>query len=305
MKISTRLERYVVKALSQSLNVQMMERIVQRIIPRYNLHERSGFPENIPIPQQNAAYQIIGDVKRLGLFLKLIEVLIDVDKNGVMGRTIVIHYLPQILKEIEGLHYQYYDPYGLFIEDSSKKTKSWGILQNGKGYEFTFIKIDIVSNSRLVRNYTGQVIRKTYTDLKRIFKSIIEKRNGRVWNWEGDGGLGAFYLPNKNVHAALCGVEILLELFMYNLINCKLNENLEVRMAVHTGPSNYIFDTGVIHNDTLRRLESIETDYTSPNSLVLSRGVFSDLGGKLAKLFKPFKMDSGLFLYCYSLDWED
>ena len=185
------------KALSQSLNVHMMEKIAQRILPSYDLHKRSGFPENIPIPQQNAARQITRDMKQLGLFLKFVEVLIEVDQNGVMGRQISIRFLSQILKEVEALHYEYNNEYGLFIEDATKKTKGWGILQNGKSYEFTFIRIDIVRNSELVRKYPEMTVRKTYNDLKRLFKGIIEKRNGRVWDWEGDGGLGAFYLPIK------------------------------------------------------------------------------------------------------------
>jgi len=97
----------------------------------------------------------------------------------------------------------------------------------------------------------------------------------------------------------------MLELFLYNLFGSKLNEALKIRMAVHTGPSKFTSSTDTIQNDTLRRLESIEAHYSKPNWLVLSQGVFSDLGGKLAKLFKSYEVESGLFLYRYMLEWEE
>jgi Na+/H+-translocating membrane pyrophosphatase len=60
-----------------------------------------------------------------------------------------------------------------------------------------------VKNSKFVRKYTADRIQKTYTDLKDIVDIAIERRNGRVWIWEGVGGLVAFYFSGKNLLAVV------------------------------------------------------------------------------------------------------
>ncbi len=304
MRISARLESLVIKSLSQSMTVYLMERLAQRILPNYDLHRRSGFPDNIPLPQITAAKQITSDMKRSNAFLRFVEVLIDVDKNGIMGRRISIRFLSQIINEVEQLNYKYNAEIGMFVEGKIK-TKGWGILQEGRIYEFAFLRLDIVDNSRLVRNYPPDIIEKTYNDIKDIVKTIVEKRDGRIWNWEGDGGIAAFYLANKNLKATLCGVEVIMELFMYNLIGCRLDEKLKVRVAVHTGPSVFSNSIDTIQNDTLRRLEIIESEYTPPNSVTVSPGVFSDLGGKLERFFKQVEVSTGNYLYNFRLQWNE
>ena len=73
MKVSPRLERYLVDALSHSMTVHVMERLASRIIPSYDLHNRIGFPETVPVPQRDAAEQIVLDMKAQGFIRKLTE----------------------------------------------------------------------------------------------------------------------------------------------------------------------------------------------------------------------------------------
>jgi hypothetical protein len=40
--------------------------------------------------------------------------------------------------------------------------------------------------------------------------TAVYRRNGRVWRWEGDGGVLAFLFGDKNVQAALAGIAELL-----------------------------------------------------------------------------------------------
>ena len=123
MKVGPKLQALVIDSLSYSMPVHTMVKVIQRIIPGYNLHQRTGFPESIPIPNIDAAKQIILDIIDAGLFLKFAENLIDIYKNGLMGRKINIHFLNQILELIEEAGYVYNTGYSTFIEkDASHKT---------------------------------------------------------------------------------------------------------------------------------------------------------------------------------------
>jgi hypothetical protein len=306
MKIPSKFQRLLVNSLSQSIPIQTMLKIVKITDPSYNLYERTGFPNNIPIPSIDAARQITKDVIQEGHLIDFVKNLIEIDKNGLMGNRTNIRFLSQIIRELDAFGYTYDERQNSFIEKTNiKKTPHWGILQEGKIYEITFLSVDIVKNSELVRRHDQMVITTTYRNVRDIFIQNIEKRNGRVWTWEGDGGIAAFYFENKNVKAVLCGIEILLELFYYNLLKSNLKENLKVRIAVHTGPCQYSANIEKLESDTLRTLIFMNNEYTAPDTMTISPNVYSDMGSKLELFFKPFSSKNGKYLYQYMIEWEE
>ncbi len=305
MKRNIRLGKYIIDALSHSMTVHLMERLVRRIIPDYDLHRRSGFPENIPIPQVDAAEQVYMDMVSEKLLIRFIEVLIDVNQNGNMGRPVTIRLLPQILNELEEVGLSYNEKYGAIVErDRRVKTVGWGVLREGFTYEFSFLSFDIVGNSELVRRYSKNEIMRGFTDVKRLVAGMVEKREGRMWRWEGDGGLAAFYFGNKNAQVTLAAIELLLELFMYNLFDCPFNEPLSIRIAAHTGPCQFFNNVNEIRSATINRLIEIEARYAVSDSLTISPSVYTDLGTKLESFFQPVEISARSNLYRYKLEWE-
>jgi hypothetical protein len=305
MKISPRLQSCITQALSQSIEVNLMERLAARVIGGYDLYERTGFPANIPIPQGDAARQITADLARTGNIHRFAELLVEVDRTGVMGRPVSIRLLPQIVKELEILGYRFKEDQGIFIEAGGRgKTKRWGVLIEGQIYELSFLRIDTVGNTALVRKYSRRLVVQVYNQVRRLFSRIVENRDGRLWQWEGDGGTAAFYYGSKNVQAALSGMEMLLELFMYNLFECPFSNPLQVRLAVHTGPCPFHENFERIRSDTLRRLEVIESEFAENDSLVITPGVYSDMGNKLDSFFQSLRVSRHNLLYQYKLRWE-
>lgn len=305
MRVSVRLQSYLTRALAESMEVRLMEKLAARVIPGYDLYERSGFPPNIPIPQIDGARQITLDVVKEGYLRRFTELLIEVDRNGLMGRSLSIRLLPQIIKELEGLGLVFKEEYGLFMEgESSRKTKGWGVLREGTTYDLSFLAVDIVGNSQMVRKYSKAQVLKAYADVRGLFSAVVGKREGRVWSWEGDGGVAAFYLGNKNAQAALAGMELLLELFVYNLLTPPLPEPLRVRAAVHAGPCHFCGRYDDLRSDTLRRLEAMESQHAEPDTLVISSRVYSDLGNKLEQFFRPVRISRHQSLHRYRLSWE-
>ena len=305
MRITKRLKSLLVAGLSQAMDGHQMQRLVRRVIPDYDLHERSGFPKSYPIQAFDAATQVAIDTARDNVMTQFIEVLIDVDRNGYMGRPISIHTLSEIIDEMEEQGFVFNEEYNVFVESrGGVQTIGWGVLREGLSYELSFLSLDIVGNTKLVRKYPETKIAKAYNDVQRLVALVVGRRDGRVWRWEGDGGLVAFYFGNKNVQATLTGMELLLELFMYNLFDCPFDEPLSVRVAVHTGPCQFFNSAKSIQNATLARVIQIEAKHTEPNSMTISRGVYTDLGAKLSSFFGQFEVSSRNFLYRYNLEWE-
>lgn len=305
MKEHIKLRKLLIDSLSHSLSIRNMVKITRRVIPGYDLYQRSGFPENIPIPSIDAANQIVRDIINEDRVIKFVESLVEVYNDGLMGRKLNIRFLPQILNKLESLGYRYRSAEGIFVENEvGRRTTGWGVLHNGKVYEFAFLNLDIVRNTELVRRYSKELVSQTYNDLRKIVRRLVEKRNGRIWEWQGDGVLAAFYFDDKNIAVSLTGIEILLELFYYNLFFCKLEDPIRVRIAAHTGPCQFMDGKTSVQSDTLRKLELIESRYTLPDSVTISPGIYYDLGTKLETFFEPINIGGENYVYRYMVRWE-
>ena len=305
VKVQTRVGTLFASALSQSMSVEIMQKVARMVIPGYDLYERSGFPANIPMPRADAARHILKDFTREGYLLKLIESLIDVASHGIMGREVRIPLLPRIIAELEAQGLRYSVEKGVFVEAGEReRTMGWGTLQEGKTYEFALLRADIAGNSRLVRRYPRSRIKEVYGSMRDLVTRLVEKRDGRIWSWEGDGGLAAFYFMDKTIQATLCGIEILHELFLFNLLGRALPEPVLVRLAVHAGPCRFVRSAKESAGDTIRRTELLESAYTRPGCLTVSPGIFTDLGSKLSPHFVAVPGPENGTVYRYGLEWE-
>ena len=306
MKVSSSLQNLIIRSLAETATVEIMETLVKELVPNYDLWKRTGFPLNIPIPNRDAARQICRDMINLEILPHFISLLIEINTRGYFGREIKISYLREIIREIYEHGFIFDNVNRILVEDPNiRRTRNWGVLRISKEYVLTFLRLDIVGNSELVRKYPEEVVTATYQDLLEIVERSIEKRNGRIWNWEGDGGLVAFYFSNKNKLAVLSGMEILHELFLYNQMKCRLEHPLGVRLAIHTGYCDYTENVEDLNkNETIKAVIDIESRFTNPNTLTASLNIHSSLDGELAKNFITITGERGMKYFNYHMKWE-
>jgi class 3 adenylate cyclase len=305
MKVSSRMAADFVTALSQAMPVELMQSIARMIIPNYDIYERSGFPSSIHMPRVDAARHILKEFAGEGFLVKFVEALIHVSAEGYMGKPVRIPLLPRIISQVEELGFRYNPEEGVFVEaGASARTMGWGTLREGRTYEFALLRMDIVGNSEMVRRYPREQIADAYAVVRDLITTRVEKRGGRVWGWEGDGCLAAFYFQDKTIQATLCGMELVHELFVYNLLGRRLPEPVLVRLAVHAGPCRFEKSVKESGGDTIRRAELLEARFTPPGCLTVSPGVFTDLGSKLAPMFAPIPGPDASSVYRYALEWE-
>lgn len=306
MQIPSSLISLAVKALSESMDLDVMTNLVRELIYDYDLYRATGFRDGMAINRRDAARQIVPDIVKAGLFNNMVSILIQFHTDGFKGRKYPIQYLKDLLRELNELGYLYDKENKIFIEDPSKRrTRNWGAFLAGHEYPLALLRLDIVGNSVLVRKYPENVIQATYADLRKIVEKAIDRRNGRIWSWEGDGGLVAFYFSDKSLLATLSGMEIINELFIYNALHCKLGEPLKIRLAVHFGNCEYTEDPEeLMKNDVIKETVQIESKYTKPNSMTLSNTVCSKLDSSILESFQSVSDDPNIKYCGYSIDLE-
>ena len=307
MQIPSSLSNITARVLAESLDVQSMSKIADLLIPNYDIYERSGFPANIPIQKQDASRQIVRDVIRCNSYLDLVTILIRFHTEGYMGKKYPIKGLKALLKELNDMGLVFDQVNKMFVEDAAKrKTRNWGVLSEGREYILAFLSIDVVGNTRLVKQYSPELIKKTYAHLREIVQKAIDKRNGRIWSWEGDGGMIAFYFSNKYLLATLSGMEIIHELLLYNIMQNPLDKPVSVRMAIHGGPCIYTSnDEDIKEIDVVKKVMDMEARYTRPNMLTVSNIIKTSLDSQLSKHFRPLEGDMSGDFFVYQLQWEN
>ena len=305
MRVPSSLTNHCIKALSQSMDNGTMTVMARRLLPGYDLHKRTGIPKSVAIPNRNAASQIVRDIIDCQMFLDFVLLLFESSEigNGIAGRKFAIPYLRQILSGVQAMGYLYDHGNRIFVENpNERKTRNWGTLKTQHEYTIAFLRIDIAGNTRLVRKYERSRIEQAYSGLREIIKNSVERRNGRIWSWDGDGGLAAFCYGNMHEAAALSGIEILHELFLYNRLSCPIEEGLDIRLAAHSGPVEYSDNDEIVQaSDSVRKVAEIEHKHTQKNSITVSEVVKVMLEPLTSKQFTPPKDRGRSGLYSYRL----
>jgi hypothetical protein len=116
------------KAIAESLDIQTMTMLVRLMLNNYDINKQTGFPEISPCPGENAALQIVMDIKKAGLYLYLIQHMIILNNDGYMGRRYPIKHLRQIILELRELGTIYDQENKLFVEDPCVRRQGTGEL---------------------------------------------------------------------------------------------------------------------------------------------------------------------------------
>jgi hypothetical protein len=304
MKVKSGIAQMLKKSLYESLNAEMIERVAKDVIPGYDLHERTGFPPNIPLQVQTAASRIVDDIVVEDKFLHFIERLVRLDREGFMGRPYRIAGLREIFKFIGAEGYLWDEETGHFMEDPRiRRTQDWGRLIPGEELRFSLLRVDVVKNSRIVKVHGESAARGAYDDLRGILARCAERRSGRIWSWEGDGALAAFLFGHSTTSSVLAGMALLHELFVYNRAYNRMGESVRVRASVHTGPIRYDPDVGeILRQETCREVVESESRWTPPDCLSISPAVAGTLDRVILDRFKPAaEQGSRAFIYSIGL----
>ncbi len=172
-------------------------------------------------------------------------------------------------------------------------------LEQGKEYFITFLSIDIAGSSNIVKSYSPDLVSDMLYGFKNYIKEKVEKFNGFIWEWEGDGGTGIFTdLDTSN--AVLCGIEIILYLVLFNNLINPLPENINIRVGLHS--TNLIFYDDEKKMDLTGKIfaDDIQKQAAKGNNLAISAEVFNSLHKKIRKHLKKIfseKIGIGLFIF--------
>jgi hypothetical protein len=286
--------RFCRKCLAQSLQVDMMVRFARLVYPEYNIYRRTGLSDGMPISNQSAAQCIVADMIHGGHFIDFVEALINIDAKGYMGRRYPLKGLNDVVTGLIQDGYSYDPVSAQFFENQRERiSPNWGRLKEGEEREMTLLRFDIAGSSQLVRQNPRDKVEKAYADLRLIISRAVTSRIGRLWSWEGDGGLAVFLFGAMEKAAVYCGMEILHELFFYNRMRNPLLSPINIRIGVNIGTIQYFSDeTRRLKNESIKQTVSLESA-AAINSMGVSYNIYISMDQNMISLFSPEKAGPG------------
>lgn len=140
-----------------------------------------------------------------------------------------------------------------------------------------FFAVDVVGHSRLVAGtYRRADINTSLDALKQLVLREAEEKVLLTQDWHGDGGLFIYSGHQCHVRAFKAATAVLLQLRHFNAVDNQLDENIQVKVAVHTGFFELPRDIGDLHDVSINEVHELEQK-ADPNTIRVTRDVFRDL----------------------------
>lgn len=267
---------------------EQMEAIGKDIDKSYDPSKIAGLSHGMRLRDKKEASRIL--VEQFGDEInakKLIVRVIESDNKTIAGKKVYIEGIENFLSKMPHYGFVYNREKGAIDIFNGNKSDldNWGILKEGETYELAFISIDIAGNSILQEKHSKDDIERVYALFMEHIRCHLDKFNGKIWNWAGDGGLCAFYLDNKAHDAVKSAVSILMGMPVFNSHENDLGEPLNIRLAVDRGNAAYKVDKGNIFSETINWVCHLEKKGTDVNSISISQEVYESLNDYMKSFF--------------------
>jgi class 3 adenylate cyclase len=307
MRVKESMLNNVVKGLSRSMTQKEMIHLVRRLVPDYDLHKKMGISPNNAVPHGDGARQIARDMRDMDYFPDLVSLMAQAETKGIHGRKYHFPRLGHVIQLMAEEGVIYNRETESFIEDSRRSiSNNWGVLREGQSCTFSILKLDLVKNTEMVRQNDLDAVKRTFDHIREDITEIVNLRLGRVWSWEGDGAICAFYYGTRNEQAVYSALEILHRIFLFNHFSNKLDRPVQLRQAITTGPLEFSQIPGKLTNsEIIKAAGRLEEDFTDPDSITVTQSVYSDLPDDALCGFEGINLKGKEQLYNYRLRWEE
>ena len=293
------------RCLQVSLSVDMMIRFARLVDPNYNIYKRTGLSEGMPISNQNSAARIVEDMIQDDYYIDFVEALYQIDARGYMGRRYPLHGINDVVAGVISEGYSFDKVSGQFFENQQERVSvNWGRLREGDERKMTVLRLDIAGNSILVKNNPRSKVEQAYNDVRKIVSKAVTGRLGRLWSWEGDGAIAAFLFGPMEKMAIYTGMEIIHEIFFYNLLSNPLDNPINIRLGAQTGSVRYSEnEVERLKNETVKQATLLEALAVN-NSLSVSYNLYVGMDQITLNNFSDEKTRHGCKYRLYTIGLE-
>ncbi len=288
--------------LETSLRTEQISHLGRDVDPNFDLAAISGFGEKIVIPRQVAVQCVLDFFRSDSQLLAFTAYMLTRRGMGASGGVIKLQGEDRLLSVLKEQGWVFDEKAGRFHRDQSQGlTADWGVMEEGHEYYHSFASVDIVGSSELIRTNVKDDVETTMARLRTYIYSHVERMNGRIWAWYGDGGMAVFYGDDSVGRCVLSMMRMLVYLPVFNIAQNELRPETDIRLRVgaHHGTAVYQRDISKIVSPDLRFTMDIEKNRGEPNSIAITDSLFQNLRQEIRSAFAQAEEYGGMKTYLY------
>lgn len=275
---------------TRTFTVKQILFLCREIEKSFDKNKLSNFSKSVDLPKLELVDLILNHFIEINKIDELIS--ISINKKEYLGEVITPIGLDNLLKSFANAGYIYNFEKGR-IEKKDKSKIDFGLLFSGKEYYLAFISADIAKSTELIKNYSEDLMSEVFQNFKEYTLKRLLKYDGRLLEWEGDGGQFAFYENITN--SVFFGIELLMYLDIFNSKLKFMSNNVNIRIAGHTGWILYQEEYHKMPLNPKKHTERIQKYYTPENSFLITEEVHLHLNAKLRDNFVSMKKDGHIY----------
>jgi len=275
---------------SRTFTLKQMLFLCREIEKGFDKDKLSNYPKSFELPKLEAMDLIVEHFIENNKIDELISLAIN--KKEYLGAKITPIGLDNLLKSFADSGFAYNFEKSR-IEKTDKSKTDFGLLFNGKEYYLAFISVDIAQSTDLVKKNPDDVMSEVFNSFKDYVLKRLKKYDGRMFEWEGDGGQFGFYENITN--SVFFGIELLMYLDVFNYALKSIQNNVNIRIAGHAGWILYQDDYQKMPLNPKKHAEKVQKYYTPENSFLITEEVHLHLNGKLRDNFTLIKNDGRVY----------
>ena len=295
------LKNHKIELLAQNFRSDEIDEIGRLLFKKYNSHQLTGTETHFTLSPRKCAAALVDECMEKNQIDKLIELIVSLDDQTILGRQIKIEGLEEFLNNLAhtGMVYDFRKRRLVKLPKDFDLQLNWGSLKEGKRYAITLMSLDVVGNSSLVSKYGNRVMEKVYFHLRRFIENRIHRFNGRIWNFAGDGGIVAFTFRGHQDRGVLCALEIQRSLPVFHLqAGFPLKEPITLRIGLDTGKIKFSNKTGNIVSEVINYASHLEKQNTAAGGISISGSLHDEISPRIASVFECTGDFEGRAAYC-------
>jgi class 3 adenylate cyclase len=146
--------------------------------------------------------------------------------------------------------------------------------------------VDIVGSSALVKKHGQRKMEKLYFEFWNLLRRVLSVYDGRIWSWQGDGGLVAFAFKRHQERAVLFALELQQLIKVFNMNPRKpIPEDIELRIGLDAGKVKYSDENGRMISDTINYASHLEKAFTNPGGITISKKLLDAVPQEMLRHF--------------------